>query len=107
MQQILALLIISFFLLRLILQKYKKQILRNEFLFWLFFWLLLACSIIFIKKIDSFVIGLGFSASGIDVLLYLGVAFLFYMFFKLRIRLEKIEKNITSLVEEIALKNKK
>lgn len=107
LQQILALIIIAFFLARLFWQKQKKQIGAGEFIFWLIFWLLVALAIIFLKWIDRLVADLGFSGSGIEVMLYIAVAILFYFIFRLRLRLEKIEKNITKIVREISLFNKK
>ena len=104
LQQIIALIIIAFFLSRLFWQKQKKQISANEFIFWLFFWLLAAIAMICLKWIDKLVAGLGFSGSGIEVLLYVAVAILFYFIFRLRLRLEKMEKDITKVVREIALK---
>jgi len=106
LQQILALIIIAFFLARLYWQKQKNQISANEFTFWLIFWLLAACVIISLKWIDKLVAGLGFSGSGIEVLLYAAVAVLFYLIFKLRLKLEKMEKDNTKIVRTIALKNK-
>jgi hypothetical protein len=106
-QQILALFIIAFFLARLFWQKQKKQIPANEFIFWLIFWLLAAGAVITLKWIDKLVAQLGFSGSGIEVLLYLGVAILFYFIFRLRLRLEKIERDITKIIRAIALINKK
>lgn len=106
LQQIIALIIIAWFLSRLYWQKRKNYISFNEFLFWLIFWLLAAVLIIGLKFIDRLVAGLGFTGSGIEVLLYLSVAGLFYLVFRLRLRLEKIEKDITKLVESIALKDK-
>jgi len=104
MQQILALIIIAFFLSRLFWQKQKKQIGASEFIFWLIFWLLAAIAMICLKWIDRLVAGLGFSARGIEVLLYIAVAILFYFIFRLRLRLEKIEKDITKIVREISFK---
>lgn len=105
-QQIIALIFIAFFLARLYWQKQKNEISSNEFVFWLIFWLVAATSIIALKWIDALVARVGFSGSGIDVLLYLGVALLFYFIFKLRLRLAKIEKNITKIIRHIALKDK-
>lgn len=105
-QQIIALIIIAFFLSRLFWQKRKNHIGFNEFLFWLIFWLLAAGLIISLKFIDRLVSGLGFSGSGIEVLLYLSAAVLFYLVFRLRLKLEKIEKDITKIVKNIALKDK-
>jgi hypothetical protein len=53
------------------------------------------------------VASLGFSSSGIDILLYIGVISLFYFIFKLRLKLEKMENNITKLVRQEAIRNKK
>lgn len=106
-QQLIALIIILFFLVRLIFQKKQNKIRGNEFTLWLVFWVLAALAIIFLKKIDSLVASLGFSGTGIQVLLYVGVTILFYLVFRLRLRLEKQEKNITEIVRNIALNNKK
>ncbi|MDO9399803.1 MAG: DUF2304 family protein [bacterium] len=103
-QQILALVIIIFFLVRLFLQKRKKQITTTEFVFWLFFWLFSIGVIFSLKWLDKFVANLGFSSSGINILLYLSVVVLFYLIFRLRLKLSKIERDITKLVRHIALK---
>lgn len=107
LQQIIALIIIAFFLSRLFWQKQKNQIRVNEFIFWLIFWILAAGAIIILKWIDKFVANLGFSGSGIDILIYISVVILFYLIFKLRLKMEKMEKNITKIVRNIALHNKK
>lgn len=86
------------------MQKKKKRVSGVEFYFWLIFWLFVGIIIIFIKKIDYLVASLGFSSSGIDAILYLSVAVLFYLIFKLRLKLEKTEREITKIVRAIALK---
>ena len=106
LQQTIALIIIASIIARLYWQKQKNYIGMNEFLFWLAFWILSAILIIALKFLDRFVADLGFSGSGIEVLLYLSVAVLFYFVFRLRLKLEKIEKDITKVVQNIALKNK-
>jgi len=107
LQQIIALIIIAFILARLFWQKQKKQIGANEFIFWLIFWFISAIAIIFLKWIDRLVIELGFSGSGINFLIYLGMVLSFYLVFKLSLKIEKIERDITKIVREIALKNRK
>lgn len=102
-QQLIALIFILLFIARLIQQKKKKQIGSNEFVFWLVFWSLGAIAIIFIRQLDYLLERLGFSGSGINFLLYLAVLSLFYLIFKLRLKISKLEKNLTDLVREIAL----
>ncbi|MFH1233557.1 MAG: DUF2304 family protein [Patescibacteria group bacterium] len=104
LQQTLALIIIVFFLARLFWQKQKKQISVAEFIFWLFFWLASAIAIISLKWIDKIVASLGFTASGINILLYISVAVLFYLIFRLRLKLNKIQQDITKIIRHIALK---
>jgi len=103
LQQIIALIIIAFLLARQFLAKKKSLISNYEFIFWLVFWLLATAAIILLKWIDQAVASLGFSGTGIEVLFYLGVVVLFYLIFKLRLKLEKIEKDITKIVREITL----
>ncbi|MFA5023569.1 MAG: DUF2304 domain-containing protein [Patescibacteria group bacterium] len=103
-QQILALIVIIFFLIRLFSQKKKKEINSNEFLLWLVFWLLAAAAVIFIKQIDQLVRLLGFSGTAINILVYLVVLALIYQVFRLRLAIAKMEKNISELNQQIALK---
>jgi hypothetical protein len=103
-QQIIAILILLFFILKLNREKRKKSITYNEFIFWLAFWILGVLIIVFIKPIDKIVMGLGFSSSGINLIFYLAVLFLFYLIFRMRLRMVKLENDITELSRKIALK---
>jgi len=104
LQQIIAIIIILFFISRLIAQKRKKIISRNEFSLWLVFWIIAAAAIIFIKDIDHFVAWLGFSGAGINFVIYLAVLALFYLVFRLRLDLAKMDQNLTEIVRQITLK---
>lgn len=105
-QQIIALIIILFFLSRILWQRKKGEISSSEYFFWIVFWFIAGLAIISLKWIDSFVADLGFSGSGIEVLLYLGVAMSFYFIFRLRLRQARLEKDITKVVREIAINKK-
>jgi hypothetical protein len=63
MQQIIALVIILYFVSRLLWQKKKKEITGAEFVFWLAFWLIAAAAVVLIKEIDRFVASMGFSST--------------------------------------------
>lgn len=101
LQQILALIVIAFFLVRLFKQKKQKQISGSEFLLWLIFWLLALGAIVFIKQIDYLVAWLGFSGAAINILVYLVVLALVYLVFRMRLSLAKMEKNISTLNEAL------
>jgi len=104
LQQLLALIVIIFFLFRLFKQKEKNEITGNEFFLWLAFWIIAAAAIIFIKQIDSLIKALGFSGAAINILVYLVVLALIYQVFRLRLVIAKMEKNISELNQHIALK---
>ena len=105
LQQIIALIIIAFFIWRLIVQRKKEQINQNEFNVWIGFWFLGALAIVFIKEIDRLVIQLGLAGSGINFLLYLTVIILFYHIFKLRLAVAKTEANLTKLARKVSLEH--
>ncbi len=103
-QQIIALILIILIIWSLFIQRNKKLISRNEFSLWLVFWFLGALAIVFIKQIDIFVERLGFDGAGINYLVYLAIIVLFYLIFKLRLKIAKLEKQLTEVVRKISLK---
>lgn len=105
-QQIIALVIVLFFISRLFVLKKKNLLPVGEFIFWLVFWLLAGVSVFFLKFIDRLVSDLGFSSSGINFLAYLAILILFYLIFRLRLKIEKLDKNITEIARKIALEKK-
>lgn len=106
LQQLLALIIIGFFIFRLFSQKKKKEINSSEFALWLVFWSVSALAIVFLKELDSLASMLGFSASGINLLFYAAILILFYLIFRLRLRIAKLDKDITDLNRSISLLKK-
>jgi len=44
---------------------------------------------------------------GTDVAVYLSIVLIFYLIFRIFVKLEKIEKDITAIIREISLKDKK
>jgi hypothetical protein len=102
-QQTIALVIVLSFLWRLYAKKRRKKISQAEFMLWTVFWSLSGLMIVFLKQIDAFVAFLGFSSSGINVLLYLAIAWLFHLLFRIRIRIEKLERDLTQVSRSIAL----
>lgn len=103
-QQLLAAIVIAFFVLRLTSQWRKKEIGLTEFRLWILFWSAAALAVIFIKQLDRFVAYLGFSTSAINFLIYLAVLALFYLVFRLRLSLARLDKDLTDLSRQLALR---
>ena len=102
--QIILLILIILAVLRLLYQLKNKNISFGQFLTWLLIWLI-AIIIIGQPKITTylaFLVGIG---RGVDLVIYVSVIVIFYLMFKLLLRIEKIEKDITKIVRTEALKN--
>lgn len=101
------LIIFSVFVInKAILSFTKRKISLGGLLFWLGLWI--AISVVTLLPGTTLVLAkiLGVSR-GTDVAVYLAIALLFYLIFRIFIKLEKIESDITVIVKEIALRDKK
>lgn len=104
-QILVATIIIAFFLAKLYWQKHKGAVSTGEFVFWLFFWLASLVLVLFLKQLDHLVASFGFSVSAIQVAVYMAIAVLFYFIFRVRLKLEKMEENLTKLNEVLTRQN--
>jgi len=100
-------LIIAFALLiiiRIILSFKRGNISLKGLIFWLGLWLVISVVVLLPQTTNFFakILGVG---RGTDVAVYLSIVLLFYLVFRIVIKLEKIETNITKITTEIALRN--
>ena len=104
-QIILSLFII--FVVSAIIFKYKrKEITVREFIFWLFFWALALAAVVSPQSTDKIAEIVGV-VRGADLLVYISIFILIFIIFKVFVKLEKIERNITKIVRKIALDEEK
>ena len=106
LQQIIGLFIVAVFIVRLIQQYRNRRVSGSEFLLWMILWLAAGAAILSLKWLDFIAKEAGFSASGINILLYISVVVLLYFVFRLRLRLAKLENDITKIVQVVATKEK-
>ena len=81
-----------------------KLIFRFNF-WWLIFWIIAVVAVWvpdFLTKIAN-ILGIG---RGADLVLYVSVVAVFYLIFKIYVRFEKIERNITKIVRKDSLEEK-
>ncbi|MEK7497061.1 MAG: DUF2304 family protein [Patescibacteria group bacterium] len=79
-----------------------QEIKRSEFWEWLLLWLVIGV-VGLEPKIASYmadVVGVG---RGSDLIIYLSILLVFYLLFKIFVRLEKFDKNLTKVVRAIAI----
>jgi small membrane protein len=100
--QILAIIFCLFALWR-VSAKFRRQELKiSEFLMWLIFWLAVGVAFITPESLTRLANLLGIGR-GADLVLYVAVIVVFYLMFRIFIRLEKMEHEITKVVRQDTL----
>jgi len=84
----------------------EKKISAKEFIFWDIIWLsvVIVAMLPWTTSIIAKLLGI---RRGIDVAIYLGIIILFYLVFKMYVKVENVEREITKLVREEAIKRRK
>lgn len=101
--QILLSLFIIFALIKVIGRFRAKEVSLGALVFWCLFWLIVLV-VVWQPLLSTELanrLGVG---RGTDLITYVSIAALFYFIFRLTVRIEKMEKNITKIVREIAKK---
>lgn len=101
--QILLSLFIIFALIKVIGRWRAKEISLMALIFWCLFWLIVLV-VVWQPRLSTELanrLGVG---RGTDLIMYVSVAALFYFIFRFTVRIEKMEKNITKIVKEMAKK---
>lgn len=103
--QIIITLVSLFIILKAITKLQKKEVHAQTFIVWALFWFGVIV-LIWQPHLTDYLARFLQVTRGADAVFYLSLVIIFYMFFKLFIRLERIEQDITTLVREIALLRK-
>ena len=93
-------------IIRKTFQKYHRRVITvREFFLWTIFWGCAGLLVVFpnaTQRVANFV-GIG---RGVDLVIYLALLILFSALFYLIVRVERIERDITKIVREMALEDK-
>jgi hypothetical protein len=103
--QAIVTLFIIFALSRAIFRFKDKQISPLELVFWCLLWIA-AGVVLFIPQVTNPIARVLDIGRGIDVAVYLSIVLLFYLVFRLYVKLDIQNQNITKLVREVAIKKK-
>ncbi len=104
--QIVILIFAIFALSRAFLRVKERQMAISAFAFWTIIWSAIIFTALFPGILSRIAILIGVS-SGTNLLVIFGAILLFYLIFRLHIRMDKTEKELTKLVTELAIKEKK
>lgn len=101
--QIILIILIALIVLRLFAKYKSREVSMRQLLGWLVIWVLAAAVIIWPDPTVRLanLVGVG---RGSDLVIYLAIIFLFYTVFRLILRIENMEKNLTKVVRAEALK---
>jgi len=104
--QIIGILFALFAFIVTIIKFKEKKISIKEFIFWSILWFCIAVIAIvpWTTTIIANFIGI---RRGIDVVIYLSIIVLFYLIFRIYVKIINVEREITKLVREEALKKKR
>jgi len=103
--QILLVLFALFAFSRVFLRFKDKRLTRNEFIFWTIIWVGAIVIFILPNSLGYFSNLLGISRP-VDLIIYVSIALMFYLIFKLYVKIETTEQEITKIVRERAIKKK-
>ena len=104
--QIIIIIFVLFALSRVLLRFKNNEITIKEFLFWLIFWIAVSITVL-LPQTTSLLASWAGVGRGVDLVIYISIVALFYMIFRIFVRLEKIEQDITKIVREIGMKDEK
>lgn len=101
--QIILFLFIAFVVLRIVARWRAGDMGTMVFLSWLIFWLA-AVAVVWRPELSSEIARVFGVGRGADFVIYIALVILFYGFFRLGVRLERQERNISKLNQALALR---
>ncbi|HLD88587.1 MAG TPA: DUF2304 family protein [Candidatus Nanoarchaeia archaeon] len=103
--QVIVVLFALFALSRAFLRFREGKMSLKEMLFWILLWASVIFVVFFSRMtfIISRIFGIG---RGIDLVVYVSIVALFYLIFRIYVKIENIEQDITKIVREVALRKR-
>jgi len=104
--QIIIVLFVIFAYSRVILRFKDKSVSGKEFIFWSIVWISIIV-VALMPGITSFFSNLFGIGRPIDFVIYLSIIVLFYLVFRIYVKLESQDQDITKIVRNVAIKRRK
>ncbi|MBI4268532.1 DUF2304 domain-containing protein [Candidatus Uhrbacteria bacterium] len=104
--QILLSFIVAFIIAKAIASYRKRQVRFATFFFWSFFWIILI-GVIWQPELANRLADFLRVGRGVDAVIYFSLILLFYLVFKIFVRMEMIDRQMTDLARSAAIENAK
>lgn len=104
--QVVVTLFVLFALSRVFLRFRDKQINAFELVFWSIIWAVVTV-VLYIPQVTKPVAEILDIGRGIDVAVYLSIVLMFYLVFRLYVKIDSMDRNVTKLVREISIKKRR
>lgn len=104
--QIIVSIFIALILYRLFRQRQNARLKNSSFILWVILWLLVAL-VFWQPDITGYLANFFGIQRGADLTVYLAIIVIFYLLFRIFIRLNKIDSDITRITRQDAIKNAK
>lgn len=103
--QLIIIIFVLFALSRVFIRYSKSEITSREVWMWSIFWFLVIAATLWPKSTDIVAqwVGVG---RGADLLVYLSIIVLFFIVFKILVKVEKIDHDVTKIVRKWAMEEK-
>jgi hypothetical protein len=89
-----------------VLIKWRQGFLAfRDMIFWVGFWLVVG-AIVIVPETTSFMARMVGVGRGADLVVYLSIVLIFYIIFQITVKIERVERNITKIVRQVALSGK-
>ena len=93
-----------FALTRVLLRAKERKLTWGEMIFWASIWVMMAILILVPELSSLFAEFLGIGR-GMDLVIYVAIIVIFYLLFRLYVKVEQLEREVTLTVREIALRD--
>ena len=103
--QIILLVLVLLVVWRLYKRLIAGELTKGEFAEWFLLWLT-AAFLVIVPDSASYLASLVGVGRGSDLVIYLALLLAFYLLFRIFVRLERTERDLTAIVRELALKKK-
>ena len=104
--QIITIIVVLYLLTRVGAKLKRKDITLKEAFLWGVLWLGVGIVVLYPSLADKIASYVGLqTATGIDLVVYLAVGLAFYLIFRLFVHIVRIERDITKIIRQVALKD--